>query len=77
MKYTVYAMAVIGLIFWTVALVIPGYTVWMIVAAAVLIYRALTWALPILVGIACYVWWRRQAWATPTQGAQPAAGTPQ
>jgi uncharacterized membrane protein YbhN (UPF0104 family) len=47
------------------------------VAAAVLIYRALTWALPILVGIACYVWWRRQAWATPTQGAQPAAGTPQ
>ena len=35
------------------------------VAAAVLIYRALTWALPILVGIGCYVWWRRQAWTTP------------
>jgi putative heme transporter len=29
------------------------------VTAAVLVYRALTWALPILVGIACYVWWRR------------------
>jgi uncharacterized protein (TIRG00374 family) len=47
------------------------------VAAAVLIYRALTWALPILVGIACYLWWRRQAWTTPAQGAQPAAGAPQ
>jgi putative heme transporter len=34
------------------------------VAAAVLIYRALTWALPILVGIGCYVWWRRQSWTT-------------
>jgi uncharacterized membrane protein YbhN (UPF0104 family) len=32
------------------------------VAAAVLVYRALTWALPILVGIGCYVWWRRQSW---------------
>jgi uncharacterized protein (TIRG00374 family) len=29
------------------------------VAAAVLIYRALTWALPILVGVGTYVWWRR------------------
>jgi uncharacterized protein (TIRG00374 family) len=29
------------------------------VAAAVLVYRALTWALPILVGIGCYLWWRR------------------
>ena len=47
------------------------------VAAAVLIYRALTWALPILVGIGCYGWWRRQAWTTPTQGHQPAAGAPQ
>ena len=40
------------------------------VAAAVVVYRALTWALPILVGIGCYVWWRRQAWATPVQEAQ-------
>jgi putative heme transporter len=31
------------------------------VAAAVLIYRALTWALPILVGIVCYLWWRRSS----------------
>jgi putative heme transporter len=29
------------------------------VTAAVLVYRALTWALPILVGIACCLWWRR------------------
>jgi putative heme transporter len=47
------------------------------VAAAVLIYRALTWALPILVGIACYGWWRRQAWTSPAQGAQHATGAPQ
>ena len=46
------------------------------VGAAVLIYRALTWALPILVGIGCYVWWRHQAWTTPTQRAQP-RGAPQ
>src|SRR5215213_4253930 len=31
------------------------------VAAAVLIYRALTWALSILVGITRYVWWRRSS----------------
>jgi putative heme transporter len=31
------------------------------VAAAVVVYRALTWALPILVGIGCYLWWRRQS----------------
>jgi uncharacterized protein (TIRG00374 family) len=30
------------------------------IAAAVLLFRALTWALPILVGIVCYLWWRRQ-----------------
>ena len=29
------------------------------VTAAVLVFRALTWALPILVGIGCYLWWRR------------------
>jgi putative heme transporter len=29
------------------------------VTAAVLVYRALTWGLPILVGAACYLWWRR------------------
>jgi putative heme transporter len=40
------------------------------VAAGVVVYRALTWALPILVGIGCYLWWRRQAWTTPAQEAQ-------
>jgi putative heme transporter len=40
------------------------------VAAAILVYRALTWALPILVGIGCYVWWRRQAWTATPQDAQ-------
>ena len=29
------------------------------VTAAVLVYRALTWALPILIGVICYLWWRR------------------
>jgi membrane-associated phospholipid phosphatase len=50
------------------------------VTAAVLVYRALTWALPILVGIGCYLWWRRTslqpqpATPGPQQGADPAAG---
>ncbi len=39
------------------------------VAAAVLVYRALTWALPILVGVGCHVWWRRRTW-TATQDPQ-------
>jgi uncharacterized membrane protein YbhN (UPF0104 family) len=43
------------------------------VAAAVLVYRALTWALPILVGIGCYGWWRRRTWtATPQDTQHPA-----
>jgi putative heme transporter len=29
------------------------------VTAAVLVYRALTWGLPIVVGVVCYLWWRR------------------
>jgi putative heme transporter len=29
------------------------------VTAAVLVYRALTWALPTLVGVCCYVWWHQ------------------
>ena len=41
--------------------------------AAVVIYRALTWALPILVGIGCYLWWRRRSWtATPQDTQHPA-----
>jgi len=47
------------------------------VVAAVLVYRALTWLLPIPIGVGCYLWWRRQFWATPAQGAQRAAGAPQ
>jgi hypothetical protein len=35
------------------------------VVAAVLIYRALTWLLPIPVGIGCYLWWRRRSWVAP------------
>jgi uncharacterized protein (TIRG00374 family) len=41
------------------------------VTAAVLIYRALTWALPILVGIICYVWWQRQTHAHRSPEEQP------
>jgi uncharacterized protein (TIRG00374 family) len=50
------------------------------VTAAVLVYRALTWALPIVVGVATYAWWRRQSLAAvtqqqlPTVGSQPPAG---
>jgi uncharacterized membrane protein YbhN (UPF0104 family)/membrane-associated phospholipid phosphatase/predicted Ser/Thr protein kinase len=45
------------------------------VTAAVLVYRALTWALPILVGVVCYLWWRRSTLrpATATAGGPPAA----
>jgi uncharacterized protein (TIRG00374 family) len=42
------------------------------VAAAVVVYRALTWALPILVGIGCYLWWRRRSWTTAPQDAERA-----
>jgi uncharacterized membrane protein YbhN (UPF0104 family)/membrane-associated phospholipid phosphatase len=31
------------------------------VTAAVLVYRALTWGLQIPVGVACYLWWRRNS----------------
>jgi putative heme transporter len=40
------------------------------VAAAVLVYRALTWALPILVGVGCYGWWRRRSWTARPHRAQ-------
>ena len=45
------------------------------VTAAVLVYRALTWALPILVGIVCYLWWRRQR-LEPGRLADPAGAVP-
>jgi uncharacterized protein (TIRG00374 family) len=44
------------------------------VTAAVLVYRALTWALPILVGVVCYLWWRRQSLTVPAHDARNAAG---
>jgi putative heme transporter len=44
------------------------------VTAAVLVYRALTWALPILVGVACYLWWRRQRSFTQSEATPSAAG---
>jgi putative heme transporter len=47
------------------------------VTAAVLVYRALTWALPILVGVVCYLWWRRSSIRTqPVTAGGPHVGTP-
>jgi uncharacterized membrane protein YbhN (UPF0104 family) len=47
------------------------------VTAAVLVFRALTWGLPILVGIVTYLWWRRRAVAAVVEGAgDPAAVKP-
>jgi putative heme transporter len=42
------------------------------VVAAVLVFRALTWGLPILVGIFCLLWWRKQSLTAPA-GAAPSA----
>ena len=46
------------------------------VTAAVLVYRALTWALPIVVGIGCYLWWRRQRQAASRPAASPGVVAP-
>ena len=53
------------------------------VTAAVLIFRALTWGLPILVGIGTYLWWRRQPGARrppeeqhPDNAEQPTSAGP-
>jgi putative heme transporter len=35
------------------------------VVAAVLVYRALTWLLPIPVGVCTYLWWRRRSLVVP------------
>ena len=48
------------------------------VVAAVLVYRALTWLLPIPMGVGCYLWWRRRPGAASTTPAPNAvvAGRP-
>jgi putative heme transporter len=47
------------------------------VVAAVLLYRALTWLLPIPVGIGCYLWWRRRSWVAPATTVPSAVGAGQ
>jgi len=44
------------------------------VVAAVLVYRALTWGLPILVGVLCLLWWRKQSLTAPPAAAPSATG---
>jgi len=39
------------------------------VVAAVLVFRALTWLLPIPVGVGTYLWWRKQSLSPATQEA--------
>jgi uncharacterized protein (TIRG00374 family) len=48
------------------------------VVAAVLVYRALTWLLPIPLGVGCYLWWRRRSRVAPAIPAPSAvlAGRP-
>jgi len=41
------------------------------VTAAVLVYRVLTWGLPILVGVIAYVWWRRRSAVRSPEAQQP------
>jgi uncharacterized protein (TIRG00374 family) len=45
------------------------------VVAAVLVFRALTWALPILVGVFCLLWWRKQTLTAPAADGASATGT--
>ena len=42
------------------------------VVASVLVYRALTWLLPIPVGVCTYLWWRSRSWATAGHAAPSA-----
>jgi len=47
------------------------------VVAAVLVYRALTWGLPVLVGVVCLLWWRKQTLtAAPADAASSTAARP-
>jgi uncharacterized membrane protein YbhN (UPF0104 family) len=41
------------------------------VVAAVLVYRALTWLLPIPLGVGTYLWWRRRSLAAGKQAPAP------
>jgi uncharacterized protein (TIRG00374 family) len=45
------------------------------VVAAVLVFRALTWGLPILVGVFCLLWWRRQTLTAPAAEGASTTGT--
>jgi len=48
------------------------------VTAAVLVFRALTWFLPILVGVVCYLWWRRSRLPSqPVTAGGPRVATPE
>ena len=44
------------------------------VVAAVLVYRALTWLLPIPVGVVTYLWWRRRSFVAPGKPAPTPVG---
>jgi putative heme transporter len=46
------------------------------VVAAVLVFRALTWGLPILVGIVCLLWWRKQSLSHPAEATSTGATPP-
>lgn len=46
------------------------------VVAAVLVYRALTWGLPILVGIFCLLWWRKQSLTHPAEASSTEVARP-
>jgi putative heme transporter len=45
------------------------------VVAAVLVYRALTWGLPILVGVGCLLWWRKQSLTAPADAPSSTGAT--
>jgi putative heme transporter len=48
------------------------------VTAAVLVFRALTWFLPILVGVVCLLWWRRNLLRSqPATAGSPQVATPE
>jgi hypothetical protein len=44
------------------------------VVAAVLVYRALTWLLPVPLGVGTYLWWRRRSITRPAVEAPSPVG---